>query len=57
MRRRYTECVCDNCYNAIGHYVFDPIYNMRKDGAIVSKYGDFCSKECLIAFKKKRKER
>jgi len=49
-RQVYTEVSCDYCGNAINHipraYGLSINSYLRSEGVIVSKYGDFCDKNC-----------
>ena len=47
-RARYVELHCDECGGAIAHNYSGDNHSqtIRKEGGIVSKYGDFCSRKC-----------
>lgn len=54
MRTKYIEVVCDYCNSVIGHYNNDAVNEIKKDGGISNKYGDFCDKTCYELFKVKK---
>ena len=54
MRTKYIEVVCDYCNSLIGHYKNDAVNEIKKDGGISNKHGDFCDKTCYQLFKVKK---
>lgn len=57
-RNSTTELGCDECGHVIDHVILGVDYSahIRRLGGVVSKHGDFCSKECFEARKRFIKE-
>jgi len=55
MRKKFVEVTCNYC---LGVCIYEPgnvNEDAREDGWIISKYGDFDSKDCFKKFKKQLK--